>query len=275
MKERISSVEDFTNKSRYGVPFEGPHPDEMSEAKLTHLNVRWEQFFREKKGLMDALAGYDEDLSSIGMLSVRRTLALYPDCPESWLVQRAKYDMKCAKRWGGNLDSDKRSACRDDIHTHRGDEPDRFAQRLANFLCSQQEYRILEERGDIHRFEREQIDTIAFKQYLATLNKMEQRLVQILKEEDRDPPRWYQGKYVKVPDRRIGVKKRFKQEVSPSETDYLVSFANTRLKFYEMFGTDEEIQRERTWYQSWKPSQSLHVSRTGKYQRTGVYSPKK
>jgi len=105
---------------------------------------------------------------------------------------------------------------------------------------------------------------------------MERQLIQILKEEYRDPPRWFEGEYIKVPEKRKGAKKRFKQEVSSSETDYVVSFAHARKKFYEIFGTEEEAERERQWYRDWVPTtQSMHASRTGKYQRTGKYAQKK
>ena len=136
--EQVTASGDFMGKQRYGVPFEGPHPDDLTAEELHHINTRWEQFFRQKKGLIDYLADYDEDLASIAMLSVRRTIALYPECPDSWLVAKAKYDMKSAKGWGGSIDNGGRQAQKDDIGYVTGGEEGSFAQQLANFLWAKQ-----------------------------------------------------------------------------------------------------------------------------------------
>ncbi len=66
-KKRIAS-EELSHKYRKGMPFEGPHPDEMTPEELQRLNNRWETFFRQKKRLIDYLSDYDEDLSSIAIL---------------------------------------------------------------------------------------------------------------------------------------------------------------------------------------------------------------
>jgi len=184
--------------------------------------------------------------------------------------------MKSARGWGGNIDSGPRHGKRDDIGFIVGDEESRSAKRIANLLYDKQEYGIVAEHGKGTSPERDITDKLAFEHYLQTLDDMEQRLVQILIEEYRGPPQWYQGTYVKVVEKRIGPKKRFKQEVSRSETDYVVCLAHARKRFYEIFGTSEEAEREGDWYRDWVPTtQSMHASRSGKYERTGKYAKKK
>lgn len=274
--ERITASEDFTGKQRYGMPFEGPHPDELTAEELNRINARWEQFFRAKKGLIDYLAGYDEDLSSIAILSVRRTIALHPDCPDSWLVARAKYDMKSARYWGGCIDNGRRKNQRDDIGSVTGDDAGSFAQRLAQFLSNQQEYRSLAHQGLTHGLETQVLDSITYTQFLNSLDPMERRLIEILRDEYRGDWKWYLGQYATT----VGVgnrpKQRFKQEVSPSETDYVVCYAHARKKFYEFFGSEEEARREQEWFKDYVPNvTSLHASRTALYQRTGKYRQQK
>ena len=270
------SSEDFTNKLRDGVPFEGPHPEDLTEAELLHINTRWEEFFRKKKGLIDYLTDYDEDLSSIAMLGVRRTIALHPDCPDSWLVQRAKYDIKSARYWGSCIDSGTRKNQRDDIGDVAGNDNGSFADRLADFLENKQQYRVLEHQGQTGQSETKAIDKITYNEFFQSLDPMEQKLVEILKDEYRGDWKWFEGEYVKQAEKGNSPKTRFKGEVSKSETDYVVSFAHARTKFYELFGTEEEAQKERKWFRDWTPTvEPLHGNRTGYYERTGKYAKNK
>ena len=99
---------------------------------------------------------------------------------------------------------------------------------------------------------------------------MEQKLVQILKEEVGDTPRYWNGKYVHVAHKKGRIKKRFQNEVSKAVKDYTLSLANVRFKFFLHFGTDAEIQRETQWIETFDPFGRLHVDRNGKYDRKSV-----
>ncbi|MCH8295994.1 hypothetical protein IH992_33365, partial [Candidatus Poribacteria bacterium] len=76
---------------------DGNDVDELTEEQLKHINRRWEEFYLKHKGFLRRYAYGDEDLVSIGILSARDTLAKHPNCPESWLVQRAKLDINSAR----------------------------------------------------------------------------------------------------------------------------------------------------------------------------------
>ena len=110
--------------------------------------------------------------------------------------------------------------------------------------------------------------------YLNKLDEQEKRLVEILIDEHRDKPKWYNGRYISK-STKPAPKTRFKQEVSDSEHDYRVSYANVRYWFYSIFGTLKEAKREKEWYDHFSPRKgSLHASRDGKYQQTGKYARK-
>jgi len=258
------------------MPFEGPHPDNLTEQELNRINTRWEKFYREKKGLIDYLADYDEDLSSIALLGTRRMIATYPKCPDSWLVQRAKYDIKSARYWGGCIDSGRRRNQRDDIGYVIGNDNSSFAERLEDFLENKQQYRVLEHQGQTGQSETKAIDKITYNEFFQSLDPMEQKLVEILKDEYRGDWGWYKGEYATQAEKGNSPKRRFKGEVSKSETDYVVSYAHARVKFYELFGSEEEAKREQQWFRDWTPTvEPLHGNRKGYYERTGKYAKKK
>lgn len=268
------SHDDFSNKTRGGVPFGGLPPTELTEEALKKINTRWETFYREKKDIIDRLADYDEDLASIGMLSVRGTLARYPHCPDSWLVQRAKYDILSARKWGASVDYGWRNRQRDDIGDIVGNAIDGYDQRLGNYLSDAQQKRIIEHAGATNNPEREVIDQISYYNFMNKLDRQEKQLVEILIDEHRDKPKWYDGRYISK-STKPAPKTRFKQEVSDSEHDYRVSYANVRYWFYEIFGTLKEAKREKEWYDHFSPRKgSLHASRDGRYQQTRVYAEK-
>ena len=52
------SHDDFSNKTRGGVPFGGLTPTELTEEALKKINTRWEQFYRKKKDIIDHIADY-------------------------------------------------------------------------------------------------------------------------------------------------------------------------------------------------------------------------
>ncbi|MCH8295995.1 hypothetical protein IH992_33370 [Candidatus Poribacteria bacterium] len=274
-KKRIAS-EEFLHKYRKGMPFEGPHPDEMTPEQLQRLNDSWERFFREKRGLIDYFADYDEDLSSIAMLGVRRMIALHPDCPDSWLVQRAKYDIKSARYWGGCIDNGSRRDQRVDVGYVCGDDEGNLAERLRNFFINKQQYRILEELGMGDGVDNSVIDQMTCEEFYASLDGMERQLVDILIDEYRGDWGWYKGEYATHPEKGSGPKQRFKREVTQSETAYVVTYVSVRRKFYERFGSAQEVEREREWCKNWDPTQPIHRNRgTGLYERTGKYAKNK
>jgi len=245
LRERATPSDDFTGKRRHGLPFEGQEPEEMTEEQLCNVNHRWEEFFLKKKGILDGFTRGNEDLVSIGLLSVRRTLCLYPDCPESWLVRRAKLDIMNAAKWGQSVDS----ATKD-------------RQRKEPFYRSSMRADAVGQSIEVAIF-----DKLQYEEFLQDLTPMEQRLVELLKQEKGDKARWYKGEYVPVLREKGQGRKRFHQEVSPSVKDYMVSYAHARFKFYLHFGEEWEIKREREWLENWQPYQSLHASRNGKCKR--------
>ena len=233
----------------------------MTEAHLNRVNGRWEQFFREKKWILDTYTFGDEDLVSIGLLSVRRTLCQYPDCPDSWLVRRAKFDMLSAIRWGESLDASKRDyqrrdAPKDDDAKREMRYRDQIEFEAFLYACRHPETIV--------------IDQLQFQALINDLDEMEIKLLRILKEEtpEKDRYRYWNGKYNPLGQREKGrAKKRFCQEVSSRVKDYTISFATLRFKFFKHFGTDEEIERERQWYDNFDPFGRLHVNRGGHYDR--------
>ena len=68
------------------VLFEEDAPATMPPEQLRSVNQRWEEFYHRKKAWLRHFCWGDEDLVSIGLLSVRKTLEQHPHCPESWLV---------------------------------------------------------------------------------------------------------------------------------------------------------------------------------------------
>ena len=272
-KKRIAS-EEFLHKYRKGMPFEGPHPDHLTEQEFNRINTRWEKFFREKKGLIDYLADYDEDLSSIAILGTRRMIAMYPDCPDSWLVAEAKRDITRARYWGGCLDSGRRRDQRDDIGyvTHQP-----VCDRLENLLYDKQQFRLLEQLNLTgSQVEQRVNDEITALEFYKSLDTNEKRLVDIMTDEYRGDPGWYHGQYRKSVETSRGPKRRFKAEVSDSETEYVVTYVSLRRKFYERFGSAQEVEQETEWCKNWDPTKPIHRDRgTGLYERTGKYAKKK
>jgi len=236
---------DFTSKLRQGMPFGGLTPNEMTEEQLEHVNRRWEEFFREKKGILYSFTNGNEDLVSIGMFSVRKMLCKHPDCPVSWLVSRAKFDILKAAGLGHCVDSKKKDE-------HR---------KNPNYR-STIDSEMVGKSTEIAIF-----DKLQYEEFWNDLTPMEQKLVELLKEEKGDEARWYKGEYVHVQRKKGKARKRFHEEVSPSVKDYMLAYANARFKFYLYFGEDWEIKREREWLDNWQPYQSLHASRNGKCQR--------
>lgn len=245
------------------VPLGGKLPSEMTDSELAHVNRRWEWFFREKRWVLENFARGDEDAVSIGLLSVRGTLCKYPNCPTSWLVQRAKLDILKQADIGKLLGSPKWLF----LKRKPRESDDRFRQQSAVREEEKLEFEALQGQD----FEAHIYDKLQYEEFWNDLTEMEQKLVKLLKEEKGDPPRWYKSEYVKVPhERKKGqARKRFYEEVSPSVKDYLVAYAHVRFKFYLHFGTEEEISREREWLEKWQPCQSLHASRNGKCKRKG------
>ena len=63
--------------------------------------------------------------------------------------------------------------------------------------------------------------------------------------------------------------------MSDSETEYVVTYVRLWRKFYEQFGSAEEVERETEWCKNWDPTQPIHRNRgTGLYERTGKYAKK-
>ena len=223
----------------------------MRTRVLEQINRRWEDFYHRKRAFLHHYAGGDEDLVSIGLLSVRKTLEDHPDCPESWLVHRAKLDIISAR-----TPTDRVYLSLDKDRHHDSD-----------WVTDQLQYEAmtpLQRNPEIGV-----VDRIQFRQMWEALPEMERKFLIILREEyiQETRHRWWGGKYAHTQTERPKPKKRFRSEVSWSLTDYYVAFANVRYQFYMHFGTDEEIERERTWYANFTPNGRLHNKRDSRYDR--------
>jgi len=87
---------------------------------------------------------------------------------------------------------------------------------------------------------------------------MEKKLVTFLEQEKGDKPRWHKGKYVKVERKKGKARKLFMQETNCSDRKYRQTYVSVRLKFYDHFGTEAEIQCLQEWFENWKPERSIH-----------------
>jgi hypothetical protein len=265
MKERGGISEEFIGKKRHGIPFEGYAPKDMTEEELQRVNSRWEHFYRTKKKDLARLTR-DEDLMSIGLLSVRRMLCLDPECSDGLLIQQAKFDILSSLRWGQSIDSRKRRAEGLDIApTGREDFP--FCTPDDTTLEDEVHGKAIKYNGSLDRGERVLIDNLQYQAFWNSLTELEQQLVTYLKEETADEPRWYQGEYVKVERHKGHARQRFLEATGVSNKQYTRTYARLRLKFYEHFGTEDERKRERKWFETWKPAHSLHPEKQEGYLR--------
>jgi hypothetical protein len=87
---------DFTGLTRYGYPFGGPSPDELSLETFQKVNSRWEEFYNTAYSSLLYFARNDEDLVQHGMLAVRGKLCKDPDAPISHLMTCAKGEILTA-----------------------------------------------------------------------------------------------------------------------------------------------------------------------------------
>jgi len=224
-------------------------PTEMTEELLAKINQRWEDFYHRKGSLLRHYAWDDEDLVSIGLLSVRKTLEANPDCPDSWLVERARLDIYNARTPTAR------------VHLSLDNQTD------SGWVTDQLQYEaidVLQRNPEIGI-----IDGILFRQMYEALGEMERKFLLILREEyiQDTRHRWWDGQYAHTQPQRPKPKKRFRTEVSWSLKDYYLSFANVRYQFYMHFGNEEEIAREKAWYASFSPNRRLHHKRDGRYDR--------
>lgn len=218
----------------------------ITPQQLHAINERWEQFFYRKRHVLDYYAGGDQDLVSLGLISVRKLLCQDVDFPTAYLLRRAQLDMLKARGRGSSIDTQK--------------------------LTSQRKYPLFRTRESSEDVgvcpESDLFDALQYQQYWASLTSTEQQLIRLLKEEKGEENyHWYQGEYVPVARRKGSARKRFMEEVNPSETAYKRAYAQARFKFYQHFGSEVEIEREWAWFSQWKPCQSLHASRNGKATR--------
>ena len=228
-------------------------PADISQEQLSHINQRWEQFYHNKQNWLRRYCYGDEDLMSIGLLSVRKRLAEHPDCPESWLVYRANLDIATAR------------APVDRVYLFF-DKDQHYDEGWVNDDLEYDAMTPLQRDPELVF-----IDRVGYQKMLDTLGGMERKLLEILCQEQIMDirHRWYGGQYSHTQADRPRPKKRFKEEVSKSETDWYVCFANVRHQFYMHFGTDEEIEREKQWYASFDPSKGgLHRNRDGRYDKS-------
>ena len=258
------SKEDFTSKKRLGMPFEGLYPDQMTEERLKIVNDRWESFYRRKKKVLERFTGYDQDLVSIGMLSARRMLCLYPGCSDELVLKHVKYDIMGSLKWGTSLDSRKHHKEREDI-TPTGQKYLPFSSADDTLMEDVVQYQAVSHNGYLGKFERLLFDRLQYQEFWDNLNDTEKTLVKLMKEEKGDKPRWYHNEYVRVAERKGKARKRFMQETGVSDRKYRQTYVSVRLKFYEHFGAEVEIQREKEWFENFKPEKSIHPYKTGKY----------
>ena len=236
-------------------PCQGNPPKDMTpEERLRLINQRWEAFYHQKKDFLRHYCYGDEDLVSIGLLSVRKRLEEHPDCPESWLVHRAKLDIATAR------------ASNDRLYLSFNKDQ----QKGEEFVNDVLEYEAMTPLQQDP--EKQFLDQAQFHKMWDALSNMERKFLLILREEflkksGKAGHRWWGGKYAHTQTDRPKPKKRFRQEVSHSITDYYVSFANLRYHFFMNFGTDEEIEREKAWYANFNPNGRLHHKRDGRYDR--------
>ena len=94
--QRYVRLGDFTGLTRYGYPFGGPSPDELSLETLETVNSRWEAFYTIAYSSLKYFARNDEDLVQHGMLAVRGKLCQNPDAPISHLMTCAKGEILTA-----------------------------------------------------------------------------------------------------------------------------------------------------------------------------------
>jgi len=166
--EDYVSREDFSSKKRLGVPFEGVSPEQMLPEELNRLNNRWEEFYQNKKKVLDKFTGYDHDLVSIGLLSVRRMLCLYPDCSNGLLIQQAKYDIMASLRWGNSIDSHKHHEDRQDI-APIGTKYLPFSAAGDSLLEDQIQHEAGSSNGTLGRFETQLFDRIQYQEFWDSL----------------------------------------------------------------------------------------------------------
>ena len=255
--ESSRSSEDFSSKKRLGIRFEGDAPQEMTAEDLERINKQWERFYHTKKKVLDRFTGYDEDLVSIGLLSVRRLLCLYPHCSDGLLIKQAQYDIMASLRWGNSLDSRKHQEEREDI-TPTGKKFLPFSASDDSSMEDQVQYEALSSNGMLGKFERMLFDKLQYQEFWTHLTDMERKLVRYLKEEKDSKPQWYKSEYVKVARKKGKARKRLMEETKCSDRKYRQTYVSTRLKFYEHFGADEEIQQEHRWFENWKPEKSIY-----------------
>ena len=224
---------------------------DMTEQQVEVINQRWEDFYHRKKAFLRHYAFGDEDAVSIALLAVRKTLHEHPDCPESWLVNRAKLEIQTAHTPTGRayLPLDK------DRHYD------------ADWVTDELECEAMTplQRNPEIVF----IDSAQFQKMWDALGEMERKFLLILREEHilKTNHRWWGGKYAHTQTELPKPKTRFRAEVSWSITDYYESFDNIRYQFYMHFGTDEEREREKAWYASFNPQGRLHTNRDGRYDK--------
>ena len=225
-------------------------------ADRAHINSRWEAFFREKIGILRLYASGDDELVDIGLMSVGNLLDKHPDCPISWLVQRAKYDIK-----------NEQIRRFKEVGTDYGN-PDRFDHESTKRWEEKLQYEAMS--GWAKNPETIVIDKLQYEAMLASLTSYENKLLEIMREEAVLSPNWgrrWYGVYPKNGRERPTHKKRFTQEVSRRVKDYTIAFAGLRFKFYQHFGSDDEIAREQDWYDTFDPFGRLHVNRNSHYDR--------
>jgi len=252
LEKEILSQPSADDTKRQAIPLDGYCQKQTTEEQLNYVNQRWEEFYYEKKGFLSRYARGDDDLISIGLLSVRKTLSQHPDCPESWLVHRAKLDINNARAPPNRLY----------LSLDKDQEHDDYWVNDA----------LLYEAMTPHQRDPETVymDRVKFNNLYNSLSEMEQKLLMILREEQimETRHRWYGGTYTHTHSSRPRPKKQFLEEVSKRERDWYLSFANVRYQFYMHFGTAAEIKREKEWYASFDPSKGgLHANRDGRYEQ--------
>ena len=149
--------------------------DDLTEEQLKHINRRWEEFYLKHKGFLRRYAYGDEDLVSIGILSARSTLAEHPNCPESWLVHRAKLDINSAR------------ASDDRVYLSLDGDSDNDKQWVNDALQYQAMTRYEQDPEILYH------DQVKFNRLWDSLDGMEQKLLMILREEHimETRHRWY------------------------------------------------------------------------------------
>ena len=222
-------------RKRSSMSREGKEVSEMTEDELQALNDKWVYWMEKLEHTIRWYARRDEDLTQVGIISLRRTLCEDIDAPPNHLLHRAKMAIWMAYSYGKSVDSVKsdqiNARCRDGgialVYTDSFDHP------YDNPLLADH----LSYPPDVLA-----IDKVAYEQFRESLTEGEAKLLDLMIETQND------GK--KGPP---GHKKAFIRETGSTYSNYESASMSLLQQYYHHYGTKEQQAAFEAFYANWRP----------------------